>query len=199
MWEGIERRQIWVLMVDRAGTSMLADRSGELPRYVIELQDGETTLAAVRRTVFPRLGVAGPFLDIRLDHARAQAAEDDGVFGTLVELSSPPDGWETPEDLVWRPSADAVLTIDDNLSAHLERRVAEVNGLVAVDDLRAAWSHPGWYERAVAWIERVLAESGRGSTARRCPDSALGPLGPAAHRYGGWTLLVQGVVAAFPR
>jgi hypothetical protein len=153
-------RSVRVLVMG-AGDTVLVDERGELPQELVALHAGETTIAAVRRTLLPTVGHPGPILDCYI----VQPPDDSDPaepIAVLVELDRPPDSWIPPPPLEWAPVERTMLEVDHGLQALLTETIAVRRGLGAPDPLRPAWTEPGWVERASRWIESTLEAAGRG-------------------------------------
>jgi hypothetical protein len=133
-------RSVRVLVMG-AGDTVLVDERGELPQELVALHAGETTIAAVRRTLLPTVGHPGPILDCYI----VQPPDDSDPaepIAVLVELDRPPDSWIPPPPLEWAPVERAMLEVDHGLQALLTETIAVRRGLGAPDPLRPAWRPP---------------------------------------------------------
>jgi hypothetical protein len=136
---------------------LLLDRSGDLPAVDVDV---ESTVMSVSATAARRLGLVPPVLDCFIDQT-----SDEELASVRREalIVMPAAGAEhRPVDgLRWAPVGEARPRLPLTLSGVCVDRLAELAGRRNPHPLRTAWSEPGWYERARAWIERSLADAGR--------------------------------------
>ncbi len=152
-----QRRRIRLLVPGDDGY-LVATEHGRLPARDLTLEDGESTLTAMRR-LLPAIGLPGHALDVVLDQRR-----DDDLDGAtrqaLIVLEPQPVDWSLPPGWSWGPSAD-LADLPEALAAVATGRLDELAGRRPVPAQRAAWLRPGWYDEVVAWIDDVLRSSGR--------------------------------------
>jgi hypothetical protein len=153
-----EHRVVRLVVPGRSPRSILVDGDGNVPTIRLTIEPGDTTVAAVARTVLPSLGFDPHVVDFYIDQSRSYSATD--VVPAYVELAEPDSAWQSPDG--WREVdvSERTLEVEPELSPRLGEWIDDRCGRAVPDPLRAPWTRPGWYERACAWIERVLADAG---------------------------------------
>ena len=153
-----EHRVVRLVVPGRSPHSILVDGDGNVPTIRLTIEPGDTTVAAVARTVLPSLGFDPHVVDFYIDQSRSYSATD--VVPAYVELAEPDSAWQAPDG--WREVdvSERTLEVEPELSPRLGQWIDDRCGRAVPDPLRAPWTRPGWYERACAWIERVLADAG---------------------------------------
>jgi len=61
--DGVQRREVHVLIPYSSGTALLATQDGALPTLTVELLDGDTTVMAALRETRDAWGADGPLVD----------------------------------------------------------------------------------------------------------------------------------------
>ena len=167
---------------------MLVGEDGALPVFDGVLAEGESTATLARRLLPETLGLDRPVVEVFL---HVPGASEPGepkpgdVVTALITLESPPDGWVPPGGCRWADIADPGPPTHVALAPRLARLLAEQRGDSPVHPQRAPWSRPGWYDRAVRWIDDSLA------AADRPPATSV-----AQHRQWGISSLLRMVSGA---
>jgi hypothetical protein len=152
---------VWLAVPGGHADSAFVDDDGRLPQVTFDVDDGETTIGTLQRTVLPRAGVNGPVLDCFL------AVPDDWTPETVVpgfvEAEPQPAAWSPPPE--WRAAPVDEVRFDGpaELRRRFEQWRAERTG-AAHDPLAPPWSRAGWYARVTDWTDTALADTGRRRT-----------------------------------
>ncbi len=140
--------------------------AGDLPAVDIETLEGEPTSAAAARWL-REIGLRPWMVECAVDQIDP-AALGDRPREALVETPVPPAGWELPAGWAWTGWHDLRPQVADGVAGVCADRLAERRGERDVPAERSEWARPGWYERAVEWIECEVAAAGRSA-----PDAVV--------------------------
>ena len=156
----LERRRLRILVADDDGRVAMRDR--DLPAVDVEFDDGTTAIAI--GDWLRSVGLRPWFVECLIDQTD-EAELAGSIREVLVQLPPAPPGWSPSPGWTWGAAADLSPSIAAGLREPCADRVAEWTGARPVPSLRVAWSRPGWFESAAAWIDRVLAIAGRSPAA----------------------------------
>jgi hypothetical protein len=153
----MEHRVVRLVVPGRAARSMFVDSTGDVPRFSLSVDDGDTTVAAVVRTLLPTLNLGARVVDCFID--QSQPGAPTRPVPVLVEVPEPDPDWPTPDG--WHEvDADRDFEIEIELAPRLREWIDERYGRVVADPLRPAWVKHGWFERASDWIVESMAAAG---------------------------------------
>lgn len=153
---------------------------GALPVLFCELGAGQSTIEGVA-PVLGGLGLSGPILECVVDQA-AESELGGHARSALIELAPPPAGWTMPPAWDWLGWSEIDVAVAPGLEPKMAARIAELStetiAVTPASEKRAAWTQPGWYERARSWIDESLVAAGRSrphsvAQTRHCAISAV--------------------------
>jgi Phosphotransferase enzyme family len=156
-----ERRHVIMLITDPSCAAAVTVESGALLARTIDVMAGETTVLAAMRGVFPAVGLGGPVLDCYIDQTTAPDIESEqpAAVAAVIHIEAPA-GWTVPDDGRWTPFADVSVDVPPGVRDYVRLKLEELGGRRAASPLAAPWVRPGWFERAIRWIDEALVGAG---------------------------------------
>lgn len=153
-------RRLRLIVPGADGRTALADGS-DLPGVDVALAEGESTWSAAGRWL-SSAGLDPWPVDCIIDQID-EARLGGRTREALVVVAPAPVGWRPPNGWAWRVWGGLRAVVADGIGVVANDRIAEHAGERPVPTTRPAWSSIGWIEQVRAWVDVVLARSGRPS------------------------------------
>ncbi len=135
--------------------AVLVDADGALPRVDLVLEEEDTLVIGVHRTLRSAWNLDAVVLETHLPPAPDGSADG---HSALAVLDTPDPSWTVPPGVRWgQPPREIPERVGPRAATWLEEWETNADP----PPLRPRWARPGWHKRATAWIRDALEEAGR--------------------------------------